>query len=146
MKDRDDWKINNFDTKSCFASLPLLLFNSIENLFNWITWIIVKTLVSLPTGHQLTVFNSQSVIQVGGKWNKSKGKIEKPFLGVIAGLVVNGARILELTAAKDGRVTTRGDVQLLPAGSLIDRAAPLQRMQQVWIKLITLYNFSSDLS
>ncbi|XP_070156570.1 neurexin 1 isoform X1 [Polyergus mexicanus] len=83
-----------------------------------------------PLGHQLTVFNSQSTIQVGGRWNRSKGRVERPFLGVIAGLVVNGARILELAAAKDGKVITRGDVQLLPAGSLLDRAAPLQRMQQ----------------
>ncbi|OAD54619.1 Neurexin-3-alpha [Eufriesea mexicana] len=81
-------------------------------------------------GHQLSVFNSQSTIQIGGRWNHNKGKVEKPFLGIIAGLVVNGARILELAAAKDGRVTTRGDVQLLPPGSLLDRAAPLQRMQQ----------------
>lgn len=77
------------------------------------------------------MFNSQSTIQVGGRWNRNKGRVERPFLGVIVGLVVNGARILELAAAKDGRVTTRGDVQLLPAGSLLDRAAPLQRMQQV---------------
>jgi len=85
----------------------------------------------ISIGHQLTVFNSQSTIQVGGRWNRSKGRVERPFLGVIAGLVVNGAKVLELTAAKDGRVTTRGDVQLMPAGNLIDRAAPLQRMQQV---------------
>ncbi|XP_018399279.1 PREDICTED: neurexin-1 [Cyphomyrmex costatus] len=83
-----------------------------------------------PSGHQLTVFNSQSTIQVGGRWNRSKGRVERPFLGVIAGLVVNGARILELAATKDGKVATRGDVQLLPAGSLLDRAPPLQRMQQ----------------
>jgi len=83
------------------------------------------------TGHQLTVFNSQSTIQVGGRWNRSKGRVERPFLGVIAGLVVNGARILELAAAKDGKVVTRGDVQLLTAGSLLDRAPPMQRMQQV---------------
>ncbi|XP_035732871.1 neurexin-1-like isoform X7 [Vespa mandarinia] len=83
-----------------------------------------------PSGYQHSVFNSQSTIQVGGRWNRSKGRVERPFLGVIAGLVVNGARILELAAAKDSRVTTRGDVQLLPAGSLLDRAAPLQRMQQ----------------
>lgn len=88
------------------------------------------------TGHQLIVFNSQSTIQVGGRWNRSKGRVERPFLGVIAGLVVNGARILELAAANDGKVTTRGDVQLLPAGSLLDRAAPLQRMQQV-VNLLT---------
>lgn len=90
----------------------------------------------ISTGHQLTVFNSQSTIQVGGRWNRSKGRVERPFLGVIAGLVVNGARILELATAKDSKVTTRGDVQLLPAGSLLDRAAPLQRMQQVVYLLI----------
>ena len=83
-----------------------------------------------PSGRQLTVFNYQSTIQVGGRWNRNKGRVERPFLGIIAGLVVNGARILELAAAKDGRITTRGDVQLLPVGSLLDRAAPLQRMQQ----------------
>ncbi|KAK9310047.1 hypothetical protein QLX08_000515 [Tetragonisca angustula] len=83
-----------------------------------------------PSGRQLSVFNTQSTIQVGGRWNRNKGRVERPFLGIIAGLVVNGARILELAAAKDGRITTRGDVQLLPPGSLLDRAAPLQRMQQ----------------
>ncbi|XP_024942008.1 neurexin-1 isoform X3 [Cephus cinctus] len=83
-----------------------------------------------PTGHQLTVFNSQSTIQVGGRWNRSKGRVERPFLGVISGLVVNGIKILELTAEKDGKIMTRGDVQLLPIGSVLDRAAPLQRMQQ----------------
>ncbi|XP_048506164.1 neurexin-3 isoform X4 [Athalia rosae] len=83
-----------------------------------------------PSGHQLMVFNSQSTIQIGGRWNRSKGRVERPFLGVIAGVVVNGARILDLTAARDPRTSTRGDVQLLPVGSLLDRAAPLQRMQQ----------------
>lgn len=91
----------------------------------------IRVVFYILTGHQLTVFNSQSTIQVGGRWNRSKGRVERPFLGVIAGLVVNGARILELAAAKDGKVATRGDVQLLPAGSLLDRAPPLQRMQQV---------------
>ncbi|XP_076392462.1 neurexin 1 isoform X3 [Megachile rotundata] len=83
-----------------------------------------------PSGRQLSVFNSQSTIQVGGRWNRNTGRVEKPFLGIIAGLVVNGARILELAAAMDRRITSRGDVQLLPVGSLLDRAAPLQRMQQ----------------
>jgi leucine-rich repeat transmembrane neuronal protein 1/2 len=90
----------------------------------------------ISIGHQLTVFNSQSTIQVGGRWNRSKGRVERPFLGVIAGLVVNGAKVLELAAAKDGKVITRGDVQLMPAGNLIDRAAPLQRMQQVNLLII----------
>ncbi|XP_046600908.1 neurexin-1 isoform X2 [Neodiprion lecontei] len=83
-----------------------------------------------PSGHQLTVFNSQATIQIGGRWNRSKNRVERPFLGVVSGVVVNGARILDLTAARDPRTSTRGDVQLLPTGSLLDRAAPLQRMQQ----------------
>ncbi|XP_076289211.1 neurexin 1 isoform X2 [Lasioglossum baleicum] len=83
-----------------------------------------------PSGPQLTVFNSQSMILIGGLWNRNKGRVERPFLGMIAGLIVNGARILELAASKDDKITTRGDVQLMPAGSLLDRAAPLQRMQQ----------------
>ena len=48
---------------------------------------------------------------------------------------MNGVRILELASAAEDRVviTIRGDVQPLPPGSLLDRAAPLQRMQQVYI-------------
>uniref|UniRef100_A0A0C9QZT5 NRX3A_1 protein n=4 Tax=Fopius arisanus TaxID=64838 RepID=A0A0C9QZT5_9HYME len=85
-----------------------------------------------PSGNQLTIFNGQSTIQVGGKWSKNKGGVERPFLGIISGLVVNRARILELAAASQDRVviTIRGDVQPLPPGSLLDRTAPLQRMQQ----------------
>lgn len=49
----------------------------------------------------------------------------------MSGLVVNGARIFELAATNDNRVTVKGDVRSLPMGSLVDRAAPLQKMQQV---------------
>ncbi|XP_023315874.1 neurexin-1 isoform X2 [Trichogramma pretiosum] len=83
-----------------------------------------------PQGNQHAVFNSQSTIQIGGRWNRGKNKIDKTFMGIISGLIVNGARIFELAAAKDNRVSIKGDVQLLPLGSLVDRAAPLQRMQQ----------------
>ncbi|XP_023246980.1 neurexin-1 isoform X2 [Copidosoma floridanum] len=83
-----------------------------------------------PQGNQHIVFNSQSTIQVGGRWNRGKNKIDKPFLGIMSGLVVNEARIFELAATKDSHVTVKGDVHLLPVGSLVDRAAPLQRMQQ----------------
>ncbi|XP_043272551.1 neurexin-3 isoform X2 [Venturia canescens] len=86
-----------------------------------------------PSGSQLTVFNSQSTIQVGGRWNRSNGRVERPFLGVISGLVVNGARILEVASAREDRVviTIRGDVQPLPPGTLGGRTSgPFQRMQQ----------------
>lgn len=87
----------------------------------------------LILGHQLTVFNSQSMIQVGGRWNRSKGRVERPFMGVISGLVVNGARIFDSVASSPDKIviTIRGDVQPLPPGSLVDRTSPLQRMQQV---------------
>ena len=68
---------------------------------------------------------------MGGRWNRGKSKVEKPYVGIVSGLVVNGVRIFELAADKDDRVTIKGDIQLLPLGTLVDRAAPLQRMQQV---------------
>lgn len=91
-------------------------------------------LFHLTLGYQLSVFNGQSTIQVGGRWNKSKGRVEKPFLGIISGLVVNGARILELATQDQIVISIRGDVQALPPGSLIDRTSPLQRMQQVFVR------------
>ncbi|XP_068083571.1 neurexin 1 [Anabrus simplex] len=82
-----------------------------------------------PAGHQLTVFNSQAQIQIGGKWNRAKQRVERPFSGVMAGLVFNGQRLLDLAAEKDPRTTVRGDVQLL--SGIRDRIhEPLQRMQQ----------------
>ena len=50
-------------------------------------------------GTQLTVFNDQSVIQLGGRWNPTLKRIEKPFTGVMAGVVYNGLRPLDLAAA-----------------------------------------------
>ena len=34
------------------------------------------------------MFNSVARLQVGGKWNQLLGRVEKPFLGVLAGLVL----------------------------------------------------------
>ncbi|BES99010.1 Laminin G domain [Nesidiocoris tenuis] len=82
-----------------------------------------------PAGHQLSVFNSQAQIQVGGKWNRAKQKVERPFVGVMAGLVLNGLRILDLAAEQDPKTEVRGDVTLLPG--IRDRLhEPYQRMQQ----------------
>lgn len=39
-----------------------------------------------------------------------KQRIERPFGGVMAGLVFNGLRILDLAFEKDRRTETRGDV------------------------------------
>lgn len=88
------------------------------------------------TGHQLTVFNSQAQIQVGGKWNRAKQRVERAFSGVMSGLVFNGLRLLDLAAEHDPRTEVRGDVTFLT--SMRDRLHdPLQRMQQV-IKIIKI--------
>ncbi|KAF6200207.1 hypothetical protein GE061_006510 [Apolygus lucorum] len=82
-----------------------------------------------PAGHQLSVFNSQAQIQVGGKWNRAKQRVERPFVGVMAGLVLNGLRLLDLAAEQDPRTEVRGDVTLLTG--IRDRLhEPYQRMQQ----------------
>lgn len=64
-------------------------------------------------GRQHTIFNSHSKIQVGGKFNPIKNRIERPFQGVISGLVFGGNRILDMAAEDDPRVGVQGDVELL---------------------------------
>lgn len=80
-------------------------------------------------GHQSTQFNSMSNIQIGGKIARNgRFRIERPFVGVIAGLSVNRLRPLDLAAERDPHVTVRGDVQLVTG--VLDRN-DLQKMQQV---------------
>ncbi|KAL4134816.1 hypothetical protein QTP88_006525 [Uroleucon formosanum] len=84
-----------------------------------------------PSGHQLSVFNRQSKIQVGGRWNKTKQRIEDAFEGVMVGLVFNGLRVFDLTANRDPRTTSKGDAQQL--SSILDRLnehSLLDTMQQ----------------
>ncbi|TRY78868.1 hypothetical protein TCAL_10650 [Tigriopus californicus] len=66
-----------------------------------------------PYGRQLSVFNGQSQIQLGGKWNPTLSRVERPFRGVMAGLVYNGLRPLDLASKGDGRTKVQGDVRLL---------------------------------
>jgi neurexin len=58
-----------------------------------------------PAGRQLTIFNSHSKVQIGGKKNTVRDAIERPFHGIIAGFVFNGHRILDMAV--------EGDVKLL---------------------------------
>lgn len=66
-----------------------------------------------PIGRQLTIFNSHSKVQIGGKKNTIRDNIEKPFHGIIAGFVFNGHRLLDMAAEDDPRITVEGDVELL---------------------------------
>ncbi|XP_044728406.1 neurexin-1 isoform X1 [Chrysoperla carnea] len=82
-----------------------------------------------PTGENLLqVFNSQSMIEIGGKWNKEKKRVERPFAGVISGVVVNGMRILDYAAEQNEHISMIGDVQLVTG--IQDRNDHYQKMQQ----------------
>ena len=66
-----------------------------------------------PIGRQLLVFNTQNHIQLGGKWNSALNRIDRPFIGVMAGLVFNGLRPLDLAADSSAASKIQGDVHLL---------------------------------
>lgn len=85
----------------------------------------------------MSVFNNQAVIQIGGKWNRVKQRIERPFGGIISGLVFNGLRILDLAYEKDRRTEIRGDVTRVTAvKNRIQEPMQYQQMQPVRIFLL----------
>lgn len=66
----------------------------------------------------MTVFNDQATVQVGGilasPRSSSNRIVQRPFIGVMAGLNFNGLRPLDLAAAgKVVRAKIDGDVKLL---------------------------------
>ncbi|KAM4617797.1 neurexin-2-beta isoform 7-T7 [Discoglossus pictus] len=61
----------------------------------------------LDKGRQLTIFNSQAAIKVGGK---DQGR---PFQGQISGLYYNGLKVLSLAAESDPNVRTEGNLRLV---------------------------------
>ena len=62
-----------------------------------------------------TVFNDQSLIQMGGRYNAKTRRVDRPFIGVIAGVNYNGLRPLDLAAKKDYRTkVTSPSVKHLP--------------------------------
>ena len=64
-----------------------------------------KTRRKFSVGRQLLVFNTQNLLQIGGKWNPHLTRIERPFIGVMAGFVFNGLRPLDL--AKESHPLTK---------------------------------------
>ena len=74
------------------------------------------------------MFNSQSLVQVGGRWNEVKQTLEHPFQvgpaqalnkltlflqGVLTGISYNGLRPLDLALDKSDRIRVRGGVKAL---------------------------------
>ena len=64
-------------------------------------------------GRQMAVFNSQSQIQIGGRWNPTLRRVERHFEGIIAGVVYNGLRPMDLAANADPKTKVQGQVRLL---------------------------------
>ncbi|XP_066501285.1 neurexin 2a isoform X2 [Hoplias malabaricus] len=61
----------------------------------------------LDKGRQLTIFNSQAAIKIGGQ---DKGR---PFQGQISGLYYNGLQVLKLAAEGDTNVKVEGNLRLV---------------------------------
>ncbi|KAM4772825.1 neurexin-1 isoform 16-T16 [Rhinophrynus dorsalis] len=60
-----------------------------------------------PAGRQLTIFNSQATIKIGGK---DRGH---PFQGQLAGLYYNGLKVLNMAAENDPNIVIEGNVRLV---------------------------------
>lgn len=61
----------------------------------------------MTVGRQLTIFNSQAAIKIGGQ---DKGR---PFQGQISGLYYNGLQVLKLAAENDPSVRVEGNLRLV---------------------------------
>ena len=61
----------------------------------------------------MSVFNSQARIQIGGKWHQVMGRVERPYLGVLAGLVYNEVRVLDDVRDRRPGTEIMGHVNLL---------------------------------
>lgn len=72
-----------------------------------------NVLTRSPAGKQMNIFNSHAKIEIGGHKNVIRRSIEKPFAGIIAGLVFNGHRLLDMAAEDDPRAKIEGDVELM---------------------------------
>ncbi|XP_069706511.1 neurexin-1 isoform X19 [Phaenicophaeus curvirostris] len=60
-----------------------------------------------PAGRQLTIFNSQATIKIGGK---ERGH---PFQGQLSGLYYNGLKVLNMAAENDANIVIDGNVRLV---------------------------------
>ncbi|UYV78400.1 NRXN2 [Cordylochernes scorpioides] len=65
------------------------------------------------SGRQLSEFNGAPEVQVGGR--RAGPAVERGLAGVLAGLVYNRQRVLDLAAEGDPRVTLQGPLELLMA-------------------------------
>ncbi|XP_048392717.1 neurexin 1a isoform X35 [Stegostoma tigrinum] len=64
-----------------------------------------------PSGRQLTIFNSQATIKIGGKDK------DRPFQGQLTGLYYNGLKVLNMAAESDPNIRIEGNVRLVGEAS-----------------------------
>ncbi|XP_040207555.1 neurexin-1 isoform X19 [Rana temporaria] len=67
----------------------------------------LPTIERFPAGRQLTIFNSQATIKIGGK---ERGH---PFQGQLSGLYYNGLKVLNMAAESDANIVIEGNVRLV---------------------------------
>ncbi|KAG9344468.1 hypothetical protein JZ751_011138 [Albula glossodonta] len=60
-----------------------------------------------PTGRQLTIFNSQTTIKIGGR-DRSR-----PFQGQLSGLYYNGLKVFNMAVEGDSNIKIEGSVRLV---------------------------------
>nr|XP_005995332.1 PREDICTED: neurexin-2-beta [Latimeria chalumnae] len=99
----DNWPINeryptgNFDNERLAIARQRIPYRLGRVVDEWL----------LDKGRQLTIFNSQAAVKIGGK---DRGR---PFQGQISGLYYNGLKVLTLAAESDPNVKVEGNLRLV---------------------------------